>query len=233
MADLLARNSRDACPPDAVDVDPLHVPELLRREGRAVEEPPAAVRQTRTYPVAAAAVGLVLMCGVVVASTAALSGPRIDRTAPDIVAQPIAGPDVVRPDVIAAALRSVAPPARRATARGERVPAPMPEQDPIRDPVLSTVTTFYQTASTAPADAFALLGGGMQGPGYESFEASWAGVGDVRVDAITQAGPRAVLVRVTMAQSDGGVLRAVARVVVGPAPDRRIEDATLLSATTR
>lgn len=249
MADPLARDSGDADPPDATGVDPLYVSELLRREGRAAEEPPPAVRPpvrpTRTYRLVAVVVGLVLVCGVVVASTAARSGPRVDRTAPAVVSQAIAGPDVLRPDAIAATLHSAAPPpARRTPARGAGAPSPLPEQaglgealnlgqDPLRDPALNTVMTFYQTASTAPADAFALLGDGMRGPGYESFEASWADVGDVRVDAISGAGPQAAFVTATLAQSDGGVLRTVAYVVVGPTPDRRIEDATLLAATTR
>lgn len=247
VADLLARNSGYAGPPDATASDQLSVPKPPRRESRAAEAPPPAVRSTRTYLAVAAVVALVLVlgCGVVIASTAALSHPRMDRTAPEVVAQAIAGPDAVRPDVIAAALRSEAPPpARRTPARGAGGPAPLTEQaglgnglnlgqDTIRDPVLRTVTTFYQTASTAPADAFALLGEGMRGHGYESFEASWVGVGDVRLDAIHGAGPQAALVTVTLVQSDGGVLWTVARVEVGPAPDRRVENATLLSATTR
>lgn len=244
VADLLARIPVGTGnePAGAPDPDQFDASELLRREGRGPEEAPPTQRSGRTFQVVAAVIGLVLTCVVVVASTAALSGPRTDRRTPDVVAPPLAGADAVRPDVITAALTSRAPPG------AERFPPPPvprtppqgglgetldPVRDPVRDPVLATVTTFYQTAPTAPADAFGLLGPRMRAPGYESFEASWAGVAAVRIEAISRAGPRAAVATVTLTRVEGGALRTVARLVVGGGPELRIEDATLLSAVTR
>lgn len=78
----------------------LSVAELLYREGR-IEEPAASGSSSRTYRVLAVTAGIVLVCAVVVASTAALAGPRVERALPATgVLEHITGAGVLRPDLI-------------------------------------------------------------------------------------------------------------------------------------
>lgn len=81
----------------------LSVAELLHREGR-IEEPMVSGR-SGTYRVLALAAGIVLVGAVVVASTAALAGPRVERALPATgVLEHITGAGVLRPDLINTAI---------------------------------------------------------------------------------------------------------------------------------
>ncbi|MGH3993582.1 MAG: hypothetical protein ACRDSN_14115, partial [Pseudonocardiaceae bacterium] len=86
--------------------------------------------------------------------------------------------------------------------------------DPDLDPVLRTVTTFYETVVVAPQQAFGLLDPQMQGSGYQDFRTAWAGVERVTVDQIRRDGPNAVLVTASLERTDGSVLHTLERVLV-------------------
>ncbi|MGH4022783.1 MAG: hypothetical protein ACRDT0_26815 [Pseudonocardiaceae bacterium] len=219
-----------------VDSGQLFVTELLYREGRFGAD---SGGPSRTYRLFAAAVGIVLVCGIVTAA-AALSGPRADRGV--VVAadhRHITGPDVLRPALIRIAMGRPGA-GSRPPARDERV-APAgggglgealdPVADPVLDPVLRLVTTFYQTAPTAPIDAYHLLSADMQQPGYDAFADSWSGIEQLSVDGIRRDAPDAALVAVTLERADGTVLHTLQRVVVSGGAAPVIGDATLLSAS--
>ncbi|MQA13282.1 MAG: hypothetical protein GEV09_03665 [Pseudonocardiaceae bacterium] len=97
--------------------------------------------------------------------------------------------------------------------------------------IADTVTTFFRSVLTAPADAYALLGPEMRGSGYEDFVASWSDVEQVGVDIIRMDGPDAAIVAVTLHRADGAVLRNLQRVVVSTAGPPRIEHARLLTSS--
>lgn len=105
------------------------VTELLRREGRDDETPPtppAPVRTPGMYRLFAVLCGLALLIGAIAASTAALSGPRVQRAVPSSAAMSFAGAQALRPDLIGESIRlpPVAVPAPRAGAEGQDPAAP-------------------------------------------------------------------------------------------------------------
>lgn len=266
--------------PAGMQAGRLSVAELLRREGRA-DEPLASGRSNGMYRLLALAAGVAMVCAVVVASTAALAGPRVERTLPaNGVLESITGPGALRPDLINTTIRpttaeqpsrtppesastSSAPPDPTATplpdgrslppdgatgsetgAADDDVPTggdaaagtgeqTEPSAEPAQDRLVDTITSFYQQVVTDPADAYALLGSGMQGSGYQAFAASWSDVERVTVDSIHSDGHDAAIVAVLVERADGSVLRSVQRVVVATTSGApRIESASLLSAST-
>lgn len=253
----------------------LSVAELLHREGRT-DEPMPPGGGNNNYRMLAVAAGVALVCAVVLASTAALTGPRVERALPATgVLEHITGPGVLRPDLLgttidpaptgqsggtpsAPAATSAAPPEPTGTPppAGRSLPAggqdgagedpavedaeppdgdvgtsePTSERAP--DGLLLTVTSFYQQVVTDPADAYALLGPGMQGQGYLAFAESWREVERVTVDSIRSDGPGAAIVVVVLERADGSVLHTVQRVVVADTSGSpRIESARLLSGS--
>ncbi len=259
----------------------LTVAELLQRES-GTEETAVSGARFGTSRMLASISGMALVGAVIMASTAALTAPRVERVLPATgVLEHITGPRVVRPDLIGTTIDptpaeqpSHSPPETADTSpaapepTGERASTgralppddagrpddavrpgggaagngrsaggepqtseqaePSPEPSP--DTLLGTVTSFYEQVVTAPADAYALLGPVMQGPGYQAFAESWRDVEQVTVDDIRRDGPEAAIVTVLMQRADGSVLRSVQRVVVTGDPPR-IESARLLSAS--
>lgn len=262
--------------PAGMQAGRLSVADLLHREGRT-DEAVASGRSSGAYRMLAVAAGGALVCAVVLASTAALAGPRVERTLPATgVLEHITGPGVLRPDLInttidPAPTASRTPPAPAATSAappeptgapsraGRSLPAEgsedggggedravedaepsggdagtsEPTSEPAPDGSLRTITSFYQQVVTNPADAYALLGPGMQGQGYLAFAESWSEVERVTVDSIRSDGPGAAIVVVVVERADGSVLHSVQRVVVADTSGSpRIESARLLSAST-
>lgn len=125
----------------------LFVAELLRRESR-LDETAGSAGPSRAYRMLAAAAGLVLLCGVVTASTAALSGPRLDRWTTAADPDYITGSDVLHPDLIQAALDSPT----NAPAAG----------DPAPSTTGGHATTGQLGAGQAGADRSGTLGGAEQ-----------------------------------------------------------------------
>jgi hypothetical protein len=261
--------------PAGMQAGRLSVAELLHREGRT-DEAMAAGRSSGTYRTLAVTAGIALVCAVVLASTAALAGPRVERALPATgVLEHITGPGVLRPDLLGttidpaptgqpsrttpeAAATSAAPePTGTPSRAGRSLPAggedgagedravedaeppdgdaatSEPTSVPAPDGLLHTVTSFYQRVVTDPAEAYALLGPGMQGQGYLAFAESWNEVERVTVDSIRSDGPDAAIVVVVLERADGSVLRTVQRVVAADTSGSpRIVSARLLSAST-
>lgn len=122
------------------------------------------------------------------------------------------------------------PPARAAPPP----PPPAPHRqssEPAVDPVLDTVSAFYQNVAVSPRQAFALLDTSMRGAGYQEFRTGWTDVEQVTVDSIRSDGPNAALVTVSLTRTDGTVLHTMQRVLVTPGDTPRITDARLLSAS--
>lgn len=221
-------------PQSPVDSGQLFITELLRREGRLDEPPPPAPRPARSYRPMIAAVALVLVGGVATAGIAALAASRDDRPPPAVsgsVTQ-LSGPDALLPDAILATIDQSGTASADAAAAGKNS-APEPAGpgetlDPaaVTDPVTGVVTAFFQTAATAPTDAYQLLDADLRGNGMEDFARSWDGVERVRIDSITRDGSlvRAVL---RVERDDGSTLHLVHEVRVRT---DRIVEATLLSA---
>lgn len=89
---------------DLTDTGQLYVTELLRREGRG-DEPALPARPSWVYRLVAALSCFALLFGAVLASTAALSGPRTERAAPSNPAPAsIAGAEALRADLIDASV---------------------------------------------------------------------------------------------------------------------------------
>lgn len=226
----------------AVDTDAdteagqIWVGELLRRE-RRVEDPPPHCRSARLCRTVAFAAGIALLCGAVTASATALTGPRTDRAAPTSTApSPVTGIAALRPDLIGATVE-LPPTAARPTPVAESRPAPSRSgpsgggPGPEQDPLLGTVSAFYENAATDPEQAFGLLDPQMRGTEYRDFEQAWQGVERVNIDDIRRNGPDTTLVAVTLERSDDRVIHTLARIRVAPGGHPRIMDATLLSAS--
>ncbi|MFN2495781.1 MAG: hypothetical protein ABR608_07725 [Pseudonocardiaceae bacterium] len=127
---------------------------LLRREGRADEEPTPPGRAPRMYRAVAVLAGFVLLCGAVTASTAALSGPRAQRAVPSTVAvEAITGAEALRPDLIGGSGKPPAgddgDPGRTGAARDlpstQDIPRSLPPEDPA-----AAGGTAPQPPATAP-----------------------------------------------------------------------------------
>jgi hypothetical protein len=138
--------------------------------------------------------------------------------------------------------RSVPPPDPAAADEIIRQPrpttttAPHPDADP-RDgldlnsnSVADIVSTFYETVTQQPREAFDLLSPQLQGTGFAEFQRAWADVKQASVEDIGQDGPHAALVSVRLEQRDGSVLRTRQRVLIIPGVAPRIAEVTLLSA---
>lgn len=130
-----------------------------------------------------------------------------------------------------------APQQRSTTASRPPAEGPPPDRGSLDDrdansnPVLNTVTKFYQTVIAQPHEAFDLLSPSLQGSGYPEFQRAWAGVQRATVEDIHQEDPHAALVTVRLEQRDGGVLRTLQHVVVIPGGEPRIVEVVLLSAS--
>lgn len=224
--------------------------DLLRREGQA-DEQAASAPPVGMYAVVAVVAGFVVLCAAVTASTAALSGPRTERAAPDRPAKSaIAGAEVLRPDLINASVEfpplaapqpatggsGTASAAQNSTG-SEGISRSKSGADPNRgdpqDPVLSTVNAFYETVTIDPRQAFGLLDQPMQGSGYQEFRQAWVGVERVRVrvDHIRRDGPNAALVTTSLQGRDGSVLHTLQRLVINPGTQPQITDARLFSVS--
>ncbi|HEU0087289.1 MAG TPA: hypothetical protein VFQ77_06530 [Pseudonocardiaceae bacterium] len=226
----------------------MFVTELLRREGRAGEQALPA-RPTGMYRAVAAVAGFVLLCGATLAGAAVLSGPRTPRPVPSgTVLAAIAGAEVLRPDLLNTSITFPSPAAPRSAAgadgrppgSGGRPPTTTPEpptnldENPPRrmlDPILSTVTAFYDIVTVSPRQAFGLLDPQMQGSSYHEFRNAWSEVERVTVGQIRPDGPTTVLVAASLERKDGSVLHTLQRVEVIPGAQPRITDARLLSAS--
>ena len=108
------------------DTGQMFVTELLRREGYGEEPPPTPARAPKMYRLFAALCGLALLIGAIAASTAALSGPRVQRVVPSSAAASFAGAQALRPDLIGESVRlpPVATPAQQAGADARDPAAP-------------------------------------------------------------------------------------------------------------
>lgn len=172
----------------------------------------------------------------------ALLGRPVQRPEPFAAAGPVRinGTAAVRPDRISAMLRLTAhgatggssddPDAADMDLTEQEDSGPLhPVDEPVTDPVLRTVTSFYQLVDTAPADAFDLLGRRLKGSGYPGFASAWAKVVQVRINGVAKVAPRAAVLAVYLDRARGPALRTLQRLVVGH--KGRIQGATLLTAT--
>lgn len=130
---------------EVTDTGQLFVTELLRREGRVDDEGPLPARPSWICRLVAALACFALLFGAVVASTAALSGPRTERAAPSSpVPASIEGARAMRPDLINAsvAFPPLPAPATGAPPTGDAAPAPPvteTEAAPLPPPTARTV----------------------------------------------------------------------------------------------
>lgn len=126
-------------PSDTTDTGQMFVTDLLRREGREEEPPPPPARPSRMHSLVAVLACLALLFGAVIASAAALSGPRTERAAPSSpVPSSIAGAEAMRPDLIKAQV--------------DFAPQPAPDTgDPAAAPPAQTLPSTTTPAQPAPA----------------------------------------------------------------------------------
>lgn len=126
-------------PSDTTDTGQMFVTDLLRREGREEEPPPSPARPSRMYSLVAVLACLALLFGAVIASAAALSGPRTERAAPSSpVPSSIAGAEAMRPDLIKASV--------------DFAPSPAPDTaDPAATAPAQTLPSTTTRAQPAPA----------------------------------------------------------------------------------
>ncbi len=219
--------------------------DLLRREGRSEDErAPSPSRVSRAILRTA---GTAVVLGTVVMGAAVLSGSDEGRRA--VPPRPqggdgghLSGSGVVRPDLIRAWMDKAARDGGSGspgTPHGKAGPSQdKPLQDKkeesrqldTADPVVGAVLDFFSSATETPADAFRLLGPGMQTGGYPTFAASWGGITDATVHDAGQVAANSVVVEVSLQRDDGRALHTIQQMTVEPGAEHRIVDATLLSA---
>ncbi len=248
VADLLAQHDQqeDAARTGHPATAPSQVlmADLLRREGRAEDEP--APNPSRFSRAILSSAGTAVVLGAVVMGAAVLSGSDEGRRAvpppPQSERGYLSGSDVVRPELIRAWMDEAArgggagspdaPQAKAAPSKDKPTQDKRDGRQPdnAADPVVGPVLDFFSSATETPAEAFSLLGPGMQTGGYPTFAASWGGITDVTVHDADKVGPNSVVVEVTLRRADGRALHTTQQITVQPGGEHRIVDATLLSA---
>lgn len=248
VADLLAQHDQleDAARTGHPATAPSQVlmADLLRREGRAEEEP--APNPSQFSRAILSSVGTAVVLGAIIMGAAVLSGSdegrRAVAPAPQGERGHLSGSDVVRPDLIRAWMDEAArgggagspgaPQAKAAPAQDKSGQDKREGRQPdnAADPVVRPVLDFFSSATETPTEAFSLLGPSMQTGGYPTFAASWGGITEVTVHDADKFGANSVVVEVTLRRDDGAALHTTQQITVEPGGEHRIVDATLLSA---
>ncbi len=220
--------------------------DLLRREGRAEDE--RAPNPSRVSRAILRTAGTAVVLGAVVMGAAGLSSSDEGRRAVPPRLQGgerghLSGSDVVRPDLIRAWMDKAArgggsgspgtPHGKAGPSQDKQLQDKKEESQPLdnaADPVVGPVLDFFSSATETPADAFRLLGPGMQAGGFPAFAASWTGITEAIVHDAGQVAANSVVVEVSLQRDDGRALHTIQEMTVEPGGEHRIVDATLLSA---